>query len=347
MGATPGREVRAIFLQRKRAILTAPETIKWVRERVPIRGDELVIRMRALGVCTSDCKTYRSGEPGYFGHELVGEVEVGRGLYPAGTRVAVLHKAGCGTCEPCRQQAGHLCERPLSAPVGYADRLLLSREVAERCLVPLPDEVEDLEAVYLDSLACACHAVDRMRLPAAPQDVLILGNGYLSMLFLSLLEGRGHRVRIWGRSESNNRFIKETLERADAITDGAEDAVYDACLDTTGRAARLRQGIIRLRRQGQLMCFSSLQDAAELDWGLVRGREIDVRFARYFTEKALRTAVQALKDGIVPQRSMIRAFDGFDQLESVMRATMEGKLIRGVIRIDPKDTQRVHDAEGA
>ena len=84
----------------------------------PPQADEVLVRMRAAGVCHSDLHTYR-GElrampPLVLGHEGAGIVEaVGPGVtrVKPGDRVLVNWIPACEVCEPCLRGRPNLCER--------------------------------------------------------------------------------------------------------------------------------------------------------------------------------------------------------------------------------------------
>src|SRR5687767_3962334 len=88
-------------------------------EPAPADG-EVLVRMRAVGVCGSDLHYYREGgigpaaigEPLVPGHELAGEVAGGTGEpygLPDGTLVAVDPAQNCGHCEQCLAGYSNLC----------------------------------------------------------------------------------------------------------------------------------------------------------------------------------------------------------------------------------------------
>lgn len=82
-------------------------------ERAP---GEVLLRVRAVGVCGSDLHHYLEGsigsakaaEPFILGHEFAAEVVEGSELAP-GTLVAVDPNRACGTCEWCAAGYPNLC----------------------------------------------------------------------------------------------------------------------------------------------------------------------------------------------------------------------------------------------
>ena len=148
---------------------------------------EVVVRVRAAGVCGGDLHEYGAGRQLYptpyprppQGHELSGEVvAAGPGVdnVKVGDRVAVQPMIGCGRCSACRNGRLALCARLTHLGVGRAGGF------AELCLAPaanlhlLPAQVGYEEGALLDCTAVAVHAVHRVPVPAGAR-VVVLGAG--------------------------------------------------------------------------------------------------------------------------------------------------------------------------
>jgi L-iditol 2-dehydrogenase len=151
-------------------------------------ADEVLIRIRACGVCGTDNSLYKGDYPGNYpvviGHELAGAVvEAGaavRGL-AAGDRVTVDPNRVCHACAYCQSGNEHLCESLSSMGVHRdgAD--------AELCVMPatnvyrIPDSLRDEEAAFTEPLACAVHGVDLAGVRLG-DTVLIIGGGPMGNL---------------------------------------------------------------------------------------------------------------------------------------------------------------------
>jgi alcohol dehydrogenase len=86
-------------------------------ELAPPGPGELLVRVRAAGLCHSDLSVIDGSRPRVMpmalGHEAAGEVlEVGDGVsdFAAGDRVILAFVPVCGRCGPCRAGRGALCE---------------------------------------------------------------------------------------------------------------------------------------------------------------------------------------------------------------------------------------------
>lgn len=149
--------MKACLLHASAAIEKKP--LEFAEAPVPQpRADELLIRVRACGVCRTDLHVVE-GElapiktPVIPGHQVVGTVErLGSAAkrFRAGDRVGVawLHRT-CGACEFCRSGRENLCESAAftgyTVDGGYAEFLC----APELFVYPLPPGFGDLDAAPL------------------------------------------------------------------------------------------------------------------------------------------------------------------------------------------------------
>lgn len=175
-------------------------------ERLPHPGapgpGQVLLRVLAVGVCGSDLHTFRHARVGdtrvesplVLGHEFAGVVEQtgpdamdGRfcPLTP-GTRVAVDPAQPCGRCEFCERGHPNLCENLRFVGLWPdAGALCQWMHVPSRCCFPVPDGLDDAEAVMLEPLGVAIHAVDLARIRVG-QRVAVLGAGPIGLCLLQL-----------------------------------------------------------------------------------------------------------------------------------------------------------------
>jgi threonine dehydrogenase-like Zn-dependent dehydrogenase len=245
---------------------------------------EVVVRMRASGMCGSDLKFYRSppgeaqkslgfsadAEPFIAGHEPCGEV-VARGAgvsereAPIGQRVMDHHYAGCGVCRHCRVGWSQLCREGIvvygvTGNGGHAEYL----KVPARTLVPLPDELSFAEGA---AVACgtgtAYGALRRMKL-AGGSTLAVFGQGPVGIS--ATLLGAKMGARVIAVEANAERLALAKQFGADAVVDASkQDAEkvlkeltrgegVDLALDCTGVAAA-RLAAVRSAKTWGTVCF--------------------------------------------------------------------------------------------
>jgi len=173
----------------------------------------LKVRNKACGICGSDIhfmfmemdpKSFPAATPGiarkYLGHELVAEVmEVGddAGGFQKGDRVCLrIDWPSCfqmeidPMCPQCARGEYMLCQNlgarklPLiDVGGGFSPRMVMHRTQPFK----IPDGISNDEALLLEPLACAVHAV-RKQLPGAKDRVLVVGCGTIGLLTVAVIK---------------------------------------------------------------------------------------------------------------------------------------------------------------
>ena len=173
-----------------------------VPDATPAPG-EVVLAVKAVGVCGSDLHHYLEGsigaihseEPFVLGHEFAAEVVDGGalppGALPPGTLFAVDPNRSCGTCEWCRDGHTNLCpEVRFTGVPPYQGALAEYTCARPEELVALPEGFDATTGALLEPLGVAIHALDLARLkPMA--SVAVLGVGAIGALLLQVARSCG------------------------------------------------------------------------------------------------------------------------------------------------------------
>ena len=168
---------------------------------------EVLLRVKATGICGSDLHSYHDGrigdtrieQPLTLGHEFSGIVEEVPSdsldghfepLLP-GVRVAVDPAQPCGRCEFCEKGHPNLCRR-LHFCGNFPDGGSLCEwmHMPAHCCFPVPQAIDDAEAALLEPLGVAIHAVDLAR-PRVGSSMAILGAGPIGLCILQIAKLAG------------------------------------------------------------------------------------------------------------------------------------------------------------
>jgi threonine dehydrogenase-like Zn-dependent dehydrogenase len=167
---------------------------------------EVVVRLRAAGICGSDLHPYRNPPAAYLegdvipGHEPSGEiVALGQGVsgWRTGDRVVVYFRRTCGACIACRTGHRNVCRNRRSSYGHAADAPGSDAEymaVETACLMRLPQDLS-----YVDGAVLACQAGTAYwplaRMGVSGRDLLVVsGLGPLGLLATQLATAMGARV---------------------------------------------------------------------------------------------------------------------------------------------------------
>lgn len=198
------------------------------------RAGEVVVRMKASGICGSDMHKYRSTpeeiRKGGFsnlviGHEPAGIVErIGEGVenVRVGERVWVYHNAGCGYCPECLSGYHQLCKKlwllGTNTDGSWAD-FMLTRAMS---CISLPEKLS-----FIDGAIMACtggtvyRALERLNLKGY-DTFAIFGMGPLGLCGVLLAKALGARV-IAVDLEDERLNAAKRLGADDIINGGRED----------------------------------------------------------------------------------------------------------------------------
>lgn len=218
---------------------------------------DVVLEMKASGMCGSDLKFYRrpKGEsaglglpastgPVIAGHEPCGVVAaVGPGVTErearVGARVMVHHYHGCGACNHCRSGWSQLCQTDtvsvfgVTAHGGHAPYL----KVPVSTLVPLPEALSfEAGAAISCGTGTAYGALRRMNL-CGNDTIAIFGQGPVGLSATQLAAAMG--ARVIALDVSRERLTRAREFGAAAVVDPAADDPIGAIKDLTHGGADL------------------------------------------------------------------------------------------------------------
>lgn len=322
---------------------------------------EVLVRVRAAGVCGSDLHNYRgqrsasSATPWQQGHELAGEVAaLGSEVsdLSVGQRVAVEaeHLLGCGRCSWCAKGQNQLCpERGMRSGEKQSSHGFSQYDVCVASnLHPISEAVSFGHAALLDCYACGVHAANRSPVPEGGTAVII-GAGAIAFTLGQVLRARGasNVVMIGTRSEPLTAAIdcgaadsvictadQDPVEGALSLTSGEGAAVTFETVG--GRSRLLSQATGMTRRGGTISVLGLFTAAQEIDPGLAMQKELTLRWSNSFSswrgESEYVTAVNMMERGQLQPGPIITHEFGIDDIGEAFAAA-DDKATSGAIRV--------------
>jgi propanol-preferring alcohol dehydrogenase len=286
-----------------------------VEAREPGHG-ELLVRIRAAGICHSDAH-YRRGLspmgtlPITLGHEIAGVVErvgPGVGTHEFGDRVCLHYLVTCGECDACRRGFETWCVRGAMlghhVDGGFAEAIT----VPARNAVPLPASIPfEHGAILMCSSATALHSLRKARL-ARGERVAIFGTGGLGVSALQLARALGAREVFAVDVRPEKLALAERLG-AVAIDAGGGDPVarlmdasggagIDVALDFVGAPSVMRQAVRCLAPRGRAVLVALSDQKLELDpYREILGREAELIGSNDHTLEEIRELIGFVERG--------------------------------------------------
>ncbi|RKU42419.1 hypothetical protein DL546_005645 [Coniochaeta pulveracea] len=183
--------------------VTADHRLKQVEAPVYApQGGEVLLHIKATGVCGSDIHFWKTGRIGslvvegdcILGHEAAGVVlQCGPGVtdLKPGDRVAVEPGVPCGNCFLCLEGRYNLCEDVQFAGVyPYHGTLQRYKVHPAKWLHKLPDNVSYAEGALLEPLSVVLHGIKTAGLSLG-QGAVICGAGPIGLIALAAARASG------------------------------------------------------------------------------------------------------------------------------------------------------------
>jgi L-iditol 2-dehydrogenase len=266
-------------------------------------GNDVLIKMKVVGVCGSDVHYYTTGKIGSqvvqypfpVGHEGAGEViEVGAKVTKVkpGDRIAIEPAMPCGECDQCKSNRPHTCRKLLflGCP-GQANGCLTEYIVMpESSCFLITDNMTYTEAAISEPLAIGVYAVNQS-IPMKGAVIGILGFGPIGMSVLlpaiakgaqqiyvtDLIEERLHIAKgcgaTWIGNPSKEDIVSEIKEKEPLLL----DVVFECC----GKQDAMDQAIELLKPGGKLMVIGIPEfDHWSFSVDLLRRKEICIQSVR-------------------------------------------------------------------
>jgi L-iditol 2-dehydrogenase len=227
------------------ARVIGPHEIRLDEAPVPLPASgEVLVRIRAVGICGSDLQYYANGQIGghrlpaghILGHEVAGVVEaLGPGTQgpSPGTPVVVDPAIPCGKCRYCVAGHPNLCKNLRffgSPPTDGALREYLTHP--SHLVLPLPSGVTFAVGAVSEALGVALHVVDLSHLKVG-QSVAVFGCGPIGLLIARVAQLGGASVVLASEPLAHRRSAA-ALFGVEAALDPTRDDVVRVIRERTG-----------------------------------------------------------------------------------------------------------------
>jgi L-iditol 2-dehydrogenase len=264
-----------------------------------IAEDEVLVRVKACGVCGSDIHGYdgstgRRIPPLIMGHEAAGVVErAGSRVerFAVGDRVTFDSMVSCGACDFCRRGRINLCDNRMVLGVSCGDYRRHGAfaeyvSVPERILYGLPDSLSFERAALTEALSIAIHAVNQ-HVPVAGDTAVVVGAGMIGLLTIQVLKAKGVRPIVAVDVDARKLELARRMGAAQAVNATAVDVPAtvadltggrgaDVAFEVVGHGDTVANAIRSVRKGGTVVVIGNLSPTVELPLQSVVTREIAV-----------------------------------------------------------------------
>ncbi|MDQ4094107.1 MAG: NAD(P)-dependent alcohol dehydrogenase [Actinomycetota bacterium] len=275
------------------AVLREPGDVVIEERPIPRAGPgEVVVRVRAVGVCGSDTHYYEHGRIGRFvveaplvlGHEAAGEVtDLGPGVtrLAVGERVSIEPGVPDLTCGQCLAGRYNLCPNMRffgTPPVdgAFAEYVVVHEAFAH----PVPSNVGDDAAALLEPLSVGIWACMKARVTAGSR-VLITGAGPIGLVSLQAALAFGATEVVVSDVNPVRLALAKELG-ATMVIDAREASATDlhrspeVLLECSGHPPAIGEAIRALDRAGRAVLVGMGGDEILLPLSVIQERELEL-----------------------------------------------------------------------
>jgi L-idonate 5-dehydrogenase len=327
----------------KAAVIHAPRDLRIDEMDQPtVSPGEVMVRIRAGGICGSDLHYYLHGgfgtvrikEPMILGHEIAGEViETGAGVtrVRVGDRVAVNPSRPCGHCRYCMEgKANHCLDMRFYGSAmrmphmqgGFREMLVCPEAQA----VPVPAGTPLELAAFAEPLSVCLHAA-RQAGSLHGRRVLVTGSGPIGALCMLVARHGGAReivatdladaplamAKRIGADHAINTADPHALDRF-----AADKGHFDVAFEASGAGPALAGALQVVRPCGTIVQVGIGGGEARVPLNVLVAKEITLRGTFRFHEEfawavdllaARALDVMPLLTEVMPLADAVRAFD--------------------------------------
>ncbi|HVH22985.1 MAG TPA: NAD(P)-dependent alcohol dehydrogenase [Pseudonocardia sp.] len=291
---------------------------------------EVLVDVRAVGVCGSDVHYYEHGRIGEFvveaplvlGHESAGVISaVGDGVtgLSVGQRVSVEPGVPCRSCPQCLAGRYNLCPdmRFFATPPidgAFAEQVVVHSAFAH----PVPDSMSDDAAALLEPLSVGVWACRKGRVGPGSR-VLVTGAGPIGLVAVQTALAFGATEVVVSDVNPARLELARALgatelvdARSSSVTDVAPPSVL---LECSGFPPAINEGIRALDRAGRAVLVGMGGDEIPLPLSAVQNRELELtgtfRYANTWP-----TAIALVSAGRVDLDRLVTGHYGLADAES-------------------------------
>lgn len=305
-------------------VMTAPKEIEFRDIPVPeIKPNEMLIKIKKIGVCGSDIHVYHGEHPFTSypvtqGHEVSGEItEIGSGVkeFTIGQKVTIQPQVVCGECYPCRHGKYNLCEE--LKVMGFQTTGTASEYFAVDAekVTLLPDDMSFDAGAMIEPLAVAVHAV-RQAGDVKGKKIAVLGAGPIGILTAQAAKGMGaESVLITDISDLRLEKAKEcgvdfavntkTKDFGDAMLEHFGKDKADVIYDCAGNNITIGQAIQHARKGSTIIMVAVFAGMATVDLAVLNDHELDLNSSMMYRNEDYIKAIELVNENKVKLEPLI------------------------------------------
>ncbi len=326
-----------------------------------INDDEVLIKVKAAGICGSDIHIFHDEHPYWppvvLGHEFSGVIEkVGKNIinFKVGDRVtSENHLRVCGICRFCRLGLIHLCSSRRAAGYGIDGAMADFIKLPELLLHKLPEGISFIEGAIIEPTSTVTHAIIE-RGKIGPQEiVVVIGPGPIGLIAAQVAKACGvKKVVICGITEDMNHRLSVAKElNIDFIVNVDETDLRklilsqtnkygaDSVVECSGSESGVNLAVDILAKNGKLIGMGLFgKDLLKFKWDQIIYKELNIIPSMSSTFSSWNYAISMLDNGKLNLKKIVSHTIPMSQYRKAFELLMNKKGLK-IILIPDKEYQ--------
>jgi L-iditol 2-dehydrogenase len=323
------------------------------RPRPRISGGEILIRMKASGICGTDVmQWYRIKKaPRVLGHEMAGEiVATGKGVerFKKGDRVFVSHHVPCYRCHHCIQGKYTACESLHTGnydPGGFSEFIRVPEENVRYGTFLLPEGITFEDATMIEPLGCIIAGQNQLGMKKG-QTVLIIGSGVSGILHIQLAKIKRAKVIVMDINEYRlnkavefgaDYVINANRYSVDELKGVNDNRLADIVIICTSAKEALDNAIYSVDRKGKILFFAVPETDIVIPFLRFWRDEVTLIFSYGAAPDDIQKAINLIDSNKVNVRKMITHRVSLSDIGRGFKLAAEAKDSLKVVVVPDKD----------
>ncbi|WP_054957937.1 zinc-dependent alcohol dehydrogenase [Paenibacillus dakarensis] len=296
-------------------------------EEPAVKGRDVLVKMKARGICGTDLNSYRTGKAMGFGHEMAGIIEkVGEdSSFKVGTKVFVSNLS--------QKLVSYSPENGYAYLGGFADKILVKDAVENVDIYPVPDTMTFSEIALIEPFSVGMSGVKKYQFNQNSK-VVILGAGIIGMCAFEYLKSQGvanivvidiNQQRLEksekagaipynSKNENMAEFLTEKFGQNFSMIAGAVPDV-DLFIDAAGVGSLLNQALSMTKIGAHITVLAAYHNQPELDLTSLMYNSVKIAGSCMFTHDNICEAIKILSESHEIADNLVSHEIPFDQAE--------------------------------
>lgn len=309
------------------------KTLRLIQQKTPkAQKDEALIQVILAGICQTDLEIIKGymNFNGILGHEFVGKViDSPSDKTWLGKRVVGEISIGCGHCEYCLKGLARHC--PSRSTMGilnqegcFSEQIVLPL----KNLIPVPDEISNEEAVFIEPLAAACEILEQVHIEPN-YETAIIGDGRLAQLVARVLVLTGCKVTLIGKHPEKLRRVDQKRIQCFLLND-LPSRKFDIVIEASGSPLGFQTALNLTKPRGVMVLKSTYEGNAPINLAQVVIDEISIVGSRC---GQFIPAIRLLKDKKVAVKDLISQIYPIDEFDKAFQQAKSSKTLKTILEI--------------